>query len=40
MIKLIGDKLSAFIDWLDELIDDEFEYFIGLIPYRGKRYKK
>ena len=39
-MKLIGDKLSAFIDWLDEFIDEEFEYFRGLLPYRGRRYKK
>lgn len=40
LMKLIGDKLSALIDWLDAWLDEEFEYFRGLFPYRGRRYKK
>ena len=40
MLKRIGDKLSGFIDWLDLFIDEEIEFFKGLLPYRGKRFKK
>ena len=39
-MKMIGDKLSALIDRLDKWIDEEFEYFKGMLPYRGKRFKK
>ena len=40
MIKRIGDRLSNFIDRLDAFLDAEADFFLGLIPYKGRRYKK
>ena len=40
MIERIGDRLSDLIDRLDEFLDAEAAFFLRLIPYKGRRYKK